>query len=886
MNVKPKSPLSRILLFLLDTLLAWALAASTAILFHCVMLNSFPDKVILIICAIAVPVLMLFLKSKIFRLVTLFLIAASSLAILGLLVLSVFFSEFRSVWTSFISVFSDWAMSPDTPPLLVVLLTSMLSSVIVAHGKRLVYLFVLLPPVALIILSLFYASFPHHVLAIYTVSAVALVLRKKYDWFLTLLSGWPTTNELLNDSAYGPDSSETTREKKKGNKLPPSRVGLGFPNVLVRTLLLIVTAVVAVLIFRPIPTPGPMFGEDFSHSVEMKFQSWIESSDFLSRLFGIEGTPGSNKNRRLQGTYGKLGGPADLGNEPILLVKSSKPGIYLRGFTYGEYTKNRWVKDILDSSELPLGGEAPYSKTVMVPFGDLVIRYNPGWAVNYTYYSNSTAEKFWESRKHTVAVQYLSPYDARFGVFAPPLTRAMNFFDDKYNYYNLQSDLRLRMSTGKNIIYHSDLPQPWAAYALDYMDIDEDAVNALKLYDFCTPGYYNKMLADLGETDPYRGYEYRKEMNELRRLSAYSSMVTAQYLRLPYIVSYDVRELAQNITAGIPSNDYWKRAVAIKNFLLSGYYEYSLTPEELPDGVDILDQFLFRERKGYCTYFATAMTVLARAAGVPARYVEGFYVSSDTLTDDGLYMLTEQNLHAWCEIYLEGVGFVPIEATAGFGRVTDPSATATPRPTATPPAETSTPELPTEEPSATPAISEEPTESVDPGLPTALPTDVPSPTQDPGTVVTRHLPLAIKILIILLIPVILIILLAVLLNRLATRKPGRNGTPSERVVSVYKRSSALLREFGYKRNAEETPREFSDRIKAGRSGDKKDLPENAVSAFDRLTGMYEKALYGDLSENELVYADAVRCWDEIVDSLEQSRGKLRTRMHLIYTIGK
>ena len=886
MNVKPKSPLSRILLFLLDTLLAWALAASTAILFHCVMLNPLPDKTILIICAIAVPFLMLFMKSKIARLTVLFLIAASSLAILGLLVLSVFFSEFRSVWTGFLSAFSDWAMRPDTPPLLVVLLTSMLSSVIVAHGKRLVYLFVLLPPVALIILSLFYASFPSHVLAIYTVSAVALVLRKKYDWFLTLLSGWPTTNELLNGAANGTASPETTREKKTGNKLPPSRVGLGFPNMLVRTLLLIVTAVVIALIFRPIPTPGPMFGEDFSHSVEMKFQSWIESSDFLSRLFGIEGTPGSDKNKRAQGTYGKLGGPADLGNDPILLVKSNKPGIYLRGFTYGEYTKNRWIRDMLDSSEPPLGGETMYSKTVMVPFGDLIIRFNPGWAVNYTYYSNSTAEKFWDSRKQTVAVQYLSPYDARFGVFAPPLTRAMNFFDDKYNYYQLQSDLRLRLSTGKNIIYHSDLPQPWAAYALDYMDIDEDAVNALSLYDFCTPGYYNKMIANLSETDPYRGFVYAKEINELKQLSDYSAKVTDLYLRLPYTVSSDVLDLAHNITAGIPANEYWKRAVAIKNFLLSGYYEYSLTPEELPEGVDILDQFLFREHKGYCTYFATAMTVLARAAGVPARYVEGFYVSRDTLTDDGLYMLTEQNLHAWCEIYLEGVGFVPIEATAGFGRVTDPSGPATPRPTPTPPAETSSPELPTEEPSATPDISAEPTETVDPGLPTALPTDAPPPTQDPGKIVTRHLPFAIKILIILLIPVILIILLAVLLNRLATRKPGRTGAPSERVVSVYKRTSALLREFGYKRNAEETPREFSDRIKAGRSGEKKELPGSAVSAFDRLTGMYEKALYGDSSENELVCADAVRCWDEIVDSLEQGYGKLRTRIHLIYTIGK
>ena len=65
-------------------------------------------------------------------------------------------------------------------------------------------------------------------------------------------------------------------------------------------------------------------------------------------------------------------------------------------------------------------------------------------------------------------------------------------------------------------------------------------------------------------------------------------------------------------------------------------------------------------KEGYCTYFASAMTVLCRMAGLPARYVEGFVAQPGA---DGFAYVTGKDAHAWTEVYFEGFGWVPFDAT-------------------------------------------------------------------------------------------------------------------------------------------------------------------------------------------------------------------------------
>ena len=84
---------------------------------------------------------------------------------------------------------------------------------------------------------------------------------------------------------------------------------------------------------------------------------------------------------------------------------------------------------------------------------------------------------------------------------------------------------------------------------------------------------------------------------------------------------------------------------------------------------DFLQYVLERSGSGYSVHYATAATLMLRYLGVPARYVEGYFLSAE---EAALYqageeiILTEKHAHAWAEYYLPGVGFVPFEVTPGY----------------------------------------------------------------------------------------------------------------------------------------------------------------------------------------------------------------------------
>ena len=87
---------------------------------------------------------------------------------------------------------------------------------------------------------------------------------------------------------------------------------------------------------------------------------------------------------------------------------------------------------------------------------------------------------------------------------------------------------------------------------------------------------------------------------------------------------------------------------------------------EAPDGdgrdnMRVVDDFL-KSGRGYCLHYASAMTVPSRALGVPARLVLG-YRAGNARASDGSYLVTNRNLHAWTEVYLDGVGWLPIDVT-------------------------------------------------------------------------------------------------------------------------------------------------------------------------------------------------------------------------------
>ena len=149
-------------------------------------------------------------------------------------------------------------------------------------------------------------------------------------------------------------------------------------------------------------------------------------------------------------------------------------------------------------------------------------------------------------------------------------------------------------------------------------------------------------------------------VEELRAVSTdYPEYIRERYLQLPNSIPHRVLELAREITEN-KKNPYDK-AKAIEVFLRT--YPYDLEVPGPPAGNDVADFFLFDLKKGYCDYYATAMVVLARASGVPARFVSGYAPGSYDATN-AEYVVREAHAHSWAEVYFPEIGWIEFEPTA------------------------------------------------------------------------------------------------------------------------------------------------------------------------------------------------------------------------------
>jgi len=150
----------------------------------------------------------------------------------------------------------------------------------------------------------------------------------------------------------------------------------------------------------------------------------------------------------------------------------------------------------------------------------------------------------------------------------------------------------------------------------------------------------------------------------------YPAWMVERYLVLPDSVPDRVLALARDLTVTELTPYDW--ALAIEDYLRS--FPYTLDLPGPPVDWDIADYFLFDLQQGYCDYYATAMVVLARAVGLPARLVTG-YVSGVYDEAEARYVVTEDHAHSWVEICFPGYGWIEFEPTAGRPAIERPAGT-------------------------------------------------------------------------------------------------------------------------------------------------------------------------------------------------------------------
>jgi protein-glutamine gamma-glutamyltransferase len=153
------------------------------------------------------------------------------------------------------------------------------------------------------------------------------------------------------------------------------------------------------------------------------------------------------------------------------------------------------------------------------------------------------------------------------------------------------------------------------------------------------------------------------EPDALRRDSAYfNSQIQQQYLQLPDTITQRTRDLAHSLADNQPTN--YDKVIAIRDYLMAEYpYDYFPPPQSLQQ--DAVDQFLFDFQRGFCEMYVSAIVVMLREVGIPARFVVG-YGSGTYNPFTGYYEVRANNAHSWVEVYFADFGWMPFDPTPGW----------------------------------------------------------------------------------------------------------------------------------------------------------------------------------------------------------------------------
>lgn len=250
---------------------------------------------------------------------------------------------------------------------------------------------------------------------------------------------------------------------------------------------------------------------------------------------------------------------------------------------------------------------------------------------------------------------------------------------------NIYGKLNDRSVTIKVINASSDVM--YAPYNTDYTKVEKlgsqkyDGIAKIKSKEY-TLNYFYEDLPNWPEIEEsllgtksrsYGNFSYNYEeqfygLDMPEGLEKYGNSVyeRAEYTQIPDDIYDTINAIGYGIgLSHTKSAEY--NAELIKDYFDSEGFYYTTEPGVTPADEDFIQYFLTKQKKGYCTYFASAGTMLMRYAGYPARYVEGYVIESDQyVSSDRSMRVSDRSAHAWCEVYLDGIGWYPIEFTPGY----------------------------------------------------------------------------------------------------------------------------------------------------------------------------------------------------------------------------
>ena len=336
---------------------------------------------------------------------------------------------------------------------------------------------------------------------------------------------------------------------------------------------------------------------------------------------------------------GRLGGKANLSNTLVLTVTSPR-NTYLKGSSLDTYTGNSWNNSESSKALLSSALSGTLSKIILNENNEYDILSDALESNIGPYYLSNqfkSIEDYAFNDKITIKYENIRTKS----LFIPIKTSSFDDNELMNNLYFTSSGLVISdKSLSKGLTY--------SVTSLNLKSTDENFKNLLRR---SRKGTYSSRPSAINIAE------------QSRFLLARSNYNYSRYLQLPPELPQRVSDLAKTLTDKQTNN--YDKVKAIEQHLANNY-PYTLTPKAKPRNQDFVDFFLFVSKEGYCTYYATAMTVMVRSIGIPARYVEGYMMPSTKDPETGNYLVTNKQAHSWVEVYFEGFGWVPFEPTAPF----------------------------------------------------------------------------------------------------------------------------------------------------------------------------------------------------------------------------
>jgi transglutaminase-like putative cysteine protease len=489
------------------------------------------------------------------------------------------------------------------------------------------------------------------------------------------------------------------------------RMGVRFAGTVTRRIILSSMVLSVVLLALAWNVPSGTVDFDPGSLWKTLTAPWDQVQERLGRIL-TSAVRGGRAEYSSFGPNFDIGGPVRLSDRPVMLVHSEKPD-YWAVAVYDEYTGQGWRSSALPNEAEGTQGEEPLllAGRVDIPL-ELQDRsaltqtitileprsgYLPGATMPMGFDRNVLLQVAWITTTYNLEVGALGST-----VSQPELRVLRDLLNQWYWRAKGETWVRERAQVQNGSIRDPDtllasLPwsrltlrsiagsvrAAWASMAQRGVSVEivmEDGIPQRLIASGRFP-----VLEDIRAVSPQSGtvgpgYRYTVVSSvpavspeKLRSAgNAYPDWVREKYLQLPAQLPQRVKDLALQITGGADNN--YDKAKAVEKFLRE--YTYNENVPFVPRNRDAVDYFLFDIKQGYCTSYASAMVVLLRAAGIPARMVTGFTTGGFDDSQNA-YVVADSNAHAWPEVYFPGYGWIPFEPTSSRPQIVldEPSGT-------------------------------------------------------------------------------------------------------------------------------------------------------------------------------------------------------------------